>query len=153
MVCNLARLPAGIAREWTGASDDEIYEMLDEGVYPKIDLDKSWHVLHFLLTGEISDAPMPLGFLLVGGEPMGEDLGFGPGRVFFPPEVAEIDTALAKVTTTELRAAYRPESMAELYGWNSRWDVENLNYFLPYFENLKTFIHESRGNALLIYLN
>jgi hypothetical protein len=45
-----------------------------------LDLQKSWHMLHYLFTGHIdgSDAP---GSALMTGEPIGEDTGYGPARL------------------------------------------------------------------------
>ena len=43
-----------------------------------LELDKSWHVLHFLFTGHPSHGPMPAAALLSGGREIGDDLGYGP---------------------------------------------------------------------------
>ncbi|NUR82053.1 MAG: DUF1877 family protein [Terrabacter sp.] len=51
-----------------------------------LDLDKSWHGIHFLLTGtdwSAGDAGAAGGAIL-GGRPVGEDDGYGPARLLEP---------------------------------------------------------------------
>ena len=44
----------------------------------EIDLDKSWHGIHFLLTGAAWEGERPLNFLILGGEEVGDiDVGHG----------------------------------------------------------------------------
>src|SRR5579871_4905619 len=45
-----------------------------------LDLHKSWHLLHYLFTGEVGPAESP-GGMLMGGEELGEDIGYGPPRL------------------------------------------------------------------------
>src|SRR5882762_365214 len=65
---------------------------------PSAHLEKAWHGLHYLLTGSAGEGGLPLGFLLEGGEEVGEDLGYGSPRLFQPPEVRQIDAALAPIS-------------------------------------------------------
>jgi hypothetical protein len=44
-----------------------------------LDLQKSWHMLHYLFTGSIDDMRSPAAALL-SGEELGEDIGYGPVR-------------------------------------------------------------------------
>jgi len=48
-----------------------------------ISLEKSWHMLHYLFTGHIGPANAP-GDLLLTGEELGEDVGYGPPRLHGP---------------------------------------------------------------------
>lgn len=58
-------------------------ELFDEGERPSVDLDKAWHAIHYLLTGEADEVPGPLGFLVSGGAPVGAiEVGYGPARAF-----------------------------------------------------------------------
>src|SRR5262245_25829503 len=53
-------------------------EIASLGVIEKpLNLEKSWHMLHYLMTGDIFPAGSP-GDLLLTGEGVGEDLGYGP---------------------------------------------------------------------------
>lgn len=70
-----------------GDLDDGDAEMPD----PELDLGKSWHALHYPLTGtawEIGDAAASTAIL--GGDEVGEDSGYGPARVLGPESVRAI---------------------------------------------------------------
>lgn len=45
-----------------------------------LDLEKSWHVLHYLLAGDVGPSAPPADLLLT-GEELGEDVGYGPARL------------------------------------------------------------------------
>jgi len=47
---------------------------------PALDLEKSWHVLHYLLTENIGPTAPPADLLLT-GEELGGDVGYGPVRL------------------------------------------------------------------------
>ena len=60
-----------------------------------LDLGKSWHVLHFVLTATAAEAPLPGGMLLSGGSEVGEDLGYGAARVVTAEQTAAFAAHLA----------------------------------------------------------
>src|SRR5687767_13290253 len=68
---------------------------------PALDLDKSWHGLHYLLTGSAWEGEGPQAFLVSGGELI--DLNVRSARIFWPEEVQTIDAALTGLTAGELR--------------------------------------------------
>jgi hypothetical protein len=45
-----------------------------------LSLEKSWHMIHYLVTGHTDDSDAP-GNALLAGEPLGEDAGYGPARL------------------------------------------------------------------------
>ena len=54
-------------------------------------LDKSWHGIHFLLTGSAEGVRPPVDFILMGGREIGDlDLGYGPARAFTSAETKQI---------------------------------------------------------------
>ena len=57
-------------------------------------LEKAWHGLHYLLTGETWEGHGPLAFLLAGGEQLGDD-DESPLRWFAPDEAKQIHQALS----------------------------------------------------------
>lgn len=88
-----------------------------------LDLDKSWHALHFLLTGEAMEVQKADGnadayVLISGGTPLDDDTGFGPPRTLASAEVRRWDKWLRTQTDDVLRAAYQPGEMeeADVYG-------------------------------------
>lgn len=60
-----------------------------------VDLHKSWQMLHFVLTGTPDSGPTPLNILLVGGEAVGDDLGYGPARIVDPRAIRDFAKALS----------------------------------------------------------
>ena len=82
---------------------------LAEDELHQVDLDKSWHGLHFLLTGSAWDGAPPLNFLVAGGTEVGDiDVGYGPARAFRAAEVAQIDQALGVLSADELKRRFNP---------------------------------------------
>lgn len=87
------------------ADVDEVLESSDQ-----LSVEKAWHVLSVLLTpatdrlASIED-PHPLDPML-GGEPFGEDLGYGEPRYLTPDQVREVAAALAAVDDDALVARY-----------------------------------------------
>jgi hypothetical protein len=79
------------------------------------DLDKSWHGLHYLLTGSAAGGDPPLDFLMEGGRAVGDvDVGYGPARAFTSAELGAIQAALAQCSDTELHARFDPARMTNL---------------------------------------
>src|SRR5271163_2074263 len=50
-------------------------------------LEKSWHCLHYLLTGTAWETGTVLGKTILGGTEIGPDMGYGPARYLVPNEV------------------------------------------------------------------
>lgn len=136
-----ATIPFGFASRLGGAGfgDD------DDGA--SICLEKAWHGLHFLLTGDPWGGDGHRAFLLSGGTEQGEDLGYGPARQFDAEEVQEIAQELANLTAEELWSGFDPEAMAaaDIYGadWEGEAEEDLQEEFLEYFEMLKAFIAQS----------
>ena len=58
---------------------DELLE--SESAQECVDLDKAWHGVHWLLTGSAEESSGPASDAILGGEPVGEDLGYGPAQI------------------------------------------------------------------------
>ena len=125
------------------------------------DLDKSWHGIHYLLTGTADESGTPLEFLVAGGTDVGdEDVGYGPPRVFTSAETRTIATALAAVTDEDLRSRFDPAAMmrAEIYPkiWDrDPKDDDTLGYLMEYVAILREAMNTvtSRGHGLLVVLS
>lgn len=79
-----------------------------------VDLHKSWQVLHYVFTGTPDSGPAPLNLLLVGGEDVGEDLGYGPARLVDAAAIQsfskalkdfDLDRAMARLDLKKMAAA------------------------------------------------
>ena len=91
------------------ASDAEIQRLLanpgevtrflfgsDSEQRERLCLGKTWHAIHFALTGSRLGGDAPLNFLASEGTPVGDvDVGFGPARVLTSGQVKELASALA----------------------------------------------------------
>jgi hypothetical protein len=121
------------------------------------DLDKSWHGLHYLFTGETYGGKPPLSQAVLGGVEFGEDGGYGPARYLEASEVRDIAGALAKVTPDALAQRFNPQDMEsrQIYPeiWVSEGD-EALDLLLDGFDGLKRFYvaAAARGDAVVQWI-
>lgn len=74
--------------EWLEQGDDRL----------SFDADKAWHAVHFVLTGDPWSTDGPLGQTVLGGEPFGEEVGYGPARWLPAEAVSAIAEQLAALT-------------------------------------------------------
>jgi hypothetical protein len=121
---------------------------LGDGEGKEIDVDKSWHGMHYLLTRSAEGGTPPLDFLLEGGRTVGdEDVGYGPAWVFTAAETRGIAAAVAGISDEELRARYDPRAMdaADVYPsriWVRDGD-EALDYVMEYIAILRATLQEA----------
>src|SRR5882724_9594551 len=78
-----------------------------------LDLQKSWHILHYLFTGNIDDSSVPGSALLTGG-PLGEDLGYGPARLHDVRETRDFGHFLETLDLARLQARMNVREMTRL---------------------------------------
>jgi Domain of unknown function (DUF1877) len=82
-------------------------------------IDKDWHALHVLLTGEISSPsdikpfPPPSGNMVIRGTETPFDGTYGKIRFLKPEEVREVAGALSQITVQELQARFDPFAFTE----------------------------------------
>ncbi len=136
----------------------EAYPSLERGQIPSVHLEKAWHGLHFLLTGSAGESGVPLGFLLEGGQEVGEDDGYGAPRLFQPGEVQQINAALAPISDDELWGRFDPELMEAEDIYPCIWDEkeeELRDEYLTYFHELKKVVAQAAegGMGLLVTLS
>ncbi len=109
----------------------------------RIDVDTAWHALHFLLSGSREPVDKPLGFVL-GGTPVGDDLGNGPARVLGSTEVRRIAAALALVNVDTLRGRFDPAVLQQqqIYPaqWNTPGKANTFDAIAEAFDVLKDFV-------------
>jgi hypothetical protein len=118
-----------------------------------VSLEKSWHGLHYLLTGEVWEGDGPLAFLLAGGEQEGGD-DEAP-RWFSPEEVAEIHRALAGVSDEQLWSRFDAAEMEESEVYPGVWDEDEEELqeeYLTYFHQLKQIVAAAAesGRGLMV---
>lgn len=124
-----------------------------------LDLDKAWHGIHYLLTGEAWGGKAPLAWAVLGGKEIGEDVGYGPARYLMPVQVDAVAQSLAEVDEAQFRARYQPRTMdqAQIYpsGIWERDGADGLDYLAQYYKELVQFYSEAaaRGDGVLLWLS
>lgn len=118
-----------------------------------LNLEKSWHVLHYLLTGKIEEAAPPLGNAILGGKEIGEDLGYGPARFLTAENVREVASALALISKDDLAKRFDLNAMkaANIYCCHDESELEMAQH---YFEHLSAYYADAaaNGTAMLLYI-
>lgn len=129
----------------------------DEGDGTVLELEKAWHGLHYLYTGDVEDGDEPAGFLVAGGEEVeGDDAGYGPPRVLAPEQVRAWADFLAGMSDEDLRGRYDPERMTELAVYPEVWQDDDaagtVAWLLGHAGRLRQFVAEAAaaGEAITV---
>jgi hypothetical protein len=140
---------------------NRLYEPSDR----ELDLDKSWHGLHYLFTGTAWEGELPGSFLVTGGQDIGdEDSGWGLVRALSPAQVRDIAGFLALLSPQELEQRFDAKRMAglEIYPdviWTRAEEAdgtnEELTYLIEAFGNVREFVERAAeaDDGLLISLS
>ena len=128
----------------------------------RLDLGKSWHLLHYLLTGSAKEASPPLGNAILGGRPIGPDMGYGPARFLTPQEVREVAIALWEITADQLASRFDLAAIvrAGIYTYggvppSEDEDVDEINTeYLATYLSLGDYYNGAAesGNGMLLYI-
>src|SRR5258708_15366177 len=96
-------------------------------------LEKSWHILHYLFTEHVGPSSAP-GDLLLTGEDIGEDVGYGPARLHGEAATRDFSHFLdiQDLARLQARVNFNEMSRLGLYPLRIRAgsDVENENELL-----------------------
>lgn len=141
-------------------------EQAEELAYPEdennlagaLDIDKSWHLIHFLLNGETWGGDGPLSNAVLGGHELPDtDAGYGPFRYLTPEEVTATAAALAEISSSTLWARFDAQAAeaAEIYPTAWAGDEGDRAYVLHNFEALRKYFLDasSSGSGMLLYLS
>lgn len=138
---------------------DSVEDLLDadeHGFANSCDVDKSWHGIHFLLTGKPWGGTGPEAKAVLGGTEIGPDLGYGPARYLSADEVREVAQVLDQISITEIQARFDADAMtaADLYSFDAEYPDDELEYITTYYEQLQQFYRTTAdgGNAMLLFL-
>ncbi|MEU4792832.1 YfbM family protein [Micromonospora tulbaghiae] len=136
-------------------ADPEKVGTLFQGGPDELDLDKAWHGLHYLLNGTTYEVRGDAGPAIIGGDPIGPDLGMGPARLLMPDAVRAVAAGLDAIDETTLRARFDPAAMSEAEIYPHIWDDgddEFDSYLLPNFTALRDFYRDAAasGDAVLL---
>lgn len=143
------------------AEPDDVEEFFFERVDSQdearaLDIDKAWHGIHFLLTGQQSGGEPPHCLPVLGGAELGPDLGYGPARYLQPAQVKQASDLLASTPVEALHSRYQPQALedADIYP-TSIWQDEGeeaFEYLAHWYELLRTFYAQAsaRGAGMLL---
>ena len=123
------------------------------------DLDKSWHLVHYLLCGDPGRGEGALALIGDDLHPLADlDLGVGKPNVVSPDRVRAFSKAVSGMTTDDFLARYVPEQMplGDLYMGDviERGDVDDMReYAVENFEILRGFVEQAadRDEAIITY--
>lgn len=125
-------------------------------------LDKAWHILHYLLTGNFGDGQGP-GDILMTGEEVGDDIGYGPARVHDEMATKQFALFLTAMTLDQLLVRLDWQKIAEMqliYPFGGirvgpeeerSWQAEIGERFVE----LKAYVAQmaGKGNGLMTWLS
>ena len=161
VACYAAVSPSTLEKLVTGEESIEEYLYPNDGESEpsnSIDLDKSWHGIHYLLNGTTDGGEGPLAIAIIGGVEFGPDVGYGPARYLTVAETADVAEALDGISASMLTTRFDPKDMADKDIYLSpMWErdgQEALDYALEYFQKLPVFYREAaaRGDAVIQWI-
>lgn len=121
-----------------------------------LDLDKSWHILHTLISGSPDPGDTPQAALL-GGEEVGPCGGYGPARVLRPEQVADFEGVLQLLDVETLKKRVDPEELRKqgVTFAQTEFDLELLDFEIEdHFPALQKFVQatvkKKRGLLLIL---
>jgi hypothetical protein len=121
---------------------EQVEELLEsDDDVRSVDIDKAWHGIHWLLTGSAGPTAAAESDVIFGGEPFGEDLGYGPARLLSTEGVERVAQVLRNVDTESLRVGMDPAAMQRAEIYPEIWDEDDLldDYLLPALAQLRSF--------------
>lgn len=124
-------------------------------------LDKSWHGIHYILTGTAWEGEHPRNFLVSGGTVVGDiDVGYGPARVLTAAETRDARDALSACTNEDLRARFDPQDMIAKEIYPDIWarkpeEDDTLGYIMEYVQTLRAFLNQAvdAGLGIVVYIS
>lgn len=143
----------------TTARDPKALDAILESA-PTLELEKMWNGLQFLLEAYAvrnASASDLLDQAVLGGDPVGPNLGYGPACVLGPDEVRLLAHALADVDGKLLRAGFDPDKMADRDVYPpSIWSEGDpvLHELMTAFVDLVAFYQDAaaKGCGMVTYL-
>jgi Domain of unknown function (DUF1877) len=127
-----------------------------------LDLEKSWHILHYSYTGSMHPTGTP-GDLLMTGEELGEDVGYGPPRLHGPAATRNFSRFLEAQDLKRLQARVDLKKMdaTGVYGVPmgpgspAEYEKELREVVGYYFGRLRAYVRgmADKGNGLLTWMS
>jgi hypothetical protein len=124
----------------------------------RVELQKAWHAIHFVLNGSRLDGDAPLNFLVAEGTPVGEvDVGYGPARIFTSEAVRHLASALILLTPDEIASRVDLERFDAEGIYPGKWQSNgyDANYVVDNYKRMRDLVARSasQGLGLILYIN
>lgn len=122
-----------------------------------IDVDKAWHGIHYLLVGREEAGTEPLAWAVLGGEQVGDEMGYGPARFLQPEQVHDIAAWLPDDTVFKSRFDPKAMEKAGIYP-DGIWEGDGdgtLDFLLENYRELVAFYKSAaeRGDGAILWLS
>jgi hypothetical protein len=111
---------------------------------------QDWHVMHFLLTGKARGASGPLANVILGGVPIGDDVGDGQTYYLTPEEVKATASALERISPAVLARRFNADALVseEIYPVACWQDCREMpDYLIEAYEGLRNYYREAAANG------
>jgi len=125
----------------------------------KLDVDKSWEAIYYILTGSAlaEDASHPLGRIIFSHQHFddNQDMGYGPAHYLSPDDVKTLNQDLQAISAADVKSRYNGEEMDEKGIYPEVWsEEESYEYLEQNFLDLKTFFQTAsdKNNAIVSYI-
>jgi hypothetical protein len=148
-IARLLATPAAVTRFLYGAEADG---------RERLALDKSWHAIHYALTGTRLGGEAPLNFLASEGTPVGDvDVGYGPARVLTSAQVGALAAALESISIEDFAARVDVKRLDRERIYPGNWHRNGLGVddVLANYRRLKDLVTRlaADGLGLVLYIN
>jgi len=117
-----------------------------------LDLDKSWHAIHFFLTGDPWGGAAPQKDAVMGGDRYGADVvGYGPAGFLSTDRVRAVNDYLSSLPEDFIEASYDGAILSEQEIYPDIWDDyeeidDGAEYVVHYFKKLVEFYRYAAEN-------
>ncbi|HOP99918.1 MAG TPA: YfbM family protein [Acetivibrio clariflavus] len=121
-----------------------------------LDIDKSWHAIHYILCGQTWEGELPYYNAVLGGTEINdEDVGYGPARYLTPSEVKEVYEAIKDITEDEFKSKFDYEELAENEIYPQFDSNDDADYVWSYFVEVQEIFRKAsiNGKYMLMYIN
>lgn len=123
-----------------------------------LDIDKSWHLIHFLIAGQSWGGQGAIADAVLGGEEITDtDAGYGPFRYLLPDQVRATAKELSSLSAAELWGRFDAGAAAAAEIYPQPWTGEDpeREYITRNYEELRRFYSDAAesGDAMLLYIS
>ncbi|WP_061271073.1 YfbM family protein [Leptospira interrogans] len=121
---------------------------------PHYDVDKTWQMIHFLLTGDSYEGKPPERNVIFGVNVLSDevDVGYGPASFLTTAEVKEVHHFLKGLFAEELWSRFDREAIRKVNVYPDHWtgDDEDREYVTDYYLDLVGFYARAAENNLCV---